>query len=264
MVQLLAAGRGVSGPVGRSLTAVRNLPESIFALFWATMVQVNIRRIGLIVIAIGVGAVAAILLTRTFQAPSQNNHRIARQFVLNYTLSRIDDPIIVLGDSIVEASTLPRSACGHDIINAGLNGASTTSDLGKWLTAALAGKRAAAIIVALGTNDALTNAPDKKAFTNRYAALLGDLSKLTTHLAVLAIPPVEVRERLTADMQQEIMPNIDQLNAALPDIAKRAGATFLPLPDMPSPHTIDGVHLDANGYRIWDKAVMQGVTLVCG
>ena len=228
------------------------------------MADVNLRRIGLIVAAIGIAAVAAILLTRTFQAPSQNNHRIARQFVLHYTLSRMDDPIVVLGDSIVEASTLPRSACGHDIVNAGLNGASTASDLGKWLTDALAGKRAAAIIVALGTNDALTNAPNEKAFADHYRILLGDLSKLTTHLAVLAIPPVEVRERLTAEMQKEVTPTIDAFNAALPEIAKRAGATFLPLPEMPSPHTIDGVHLDANGYRVWDKAVMQGVALVCG
>ena len=228
------------------------------------MAKVNLRRIGLIALAIGMTVAAAILLMRTFQAPSQNNHRVARQFVLNYTLSRVDDPIVVLGDSIVEASMLPRSACGHPIINAGLNGASSTSDLGAWLKGALAGKRAAAIIVALGTNDALTSALDEAAFAKRYAALLGGLSELTSHLAVLAIPAVEIRERLTADMEKEIKPNIDRLNAALPEIARRANATFLPLPDMPSPHTIDGVHLDADGYRVWDKAVMDGTALVCG
>jgi lysophospholipase L1-like esterase len=228
------------------------------------MAKVNLRRIGLFVLAIGMTVAATILLMRTFRAPSQNNHRVARQFVLNYTLSRFDDPIIVLGDSIVEASMLPRSACGHPIINAGLNGASSTSDLGAWLKAALAGKRAAAIVVALGTNDALTSALNEAAFAERYGALLGGLSELTSHLAVLAIPPVEVRERLTAEMEKEIKPNIDKLNAALPGIARRANATFLPLPAMPTPHTIDGVHLDANGYQVWDKAVMQGVILACG
>jgi len=228
------------------------------------MADANLRRIGLIALAIGVFAVAAMLLTRKYNAPAVVDHRRARQQVLYYTLSRINDPIIVLGDSIVEASTLPRSACGHEIVNAGLNGASTASGLGNWLAAAMADKRAAAIIVALGTNDALTISPDEKAFEDRYGALLGDLSKLTTHLAVLAIPAVETRERLTADMQKEIMATIGKLNAVLPDIAKRANATFLVLPEMPSPHTIDGVHLDADGYRIWDKAVMQGTTLVCG
>jgi lysophospholipase L1-like esterase len=226
------------------------------------MADAKLRRIGLIALAVGVCVVAAMLLTRAYNAPAAVDHRRARQQVLYYTLSRIDDPIIVLGDSIVEASTLPRSACGHAIVNAGLNGASTTSDLGKWLAAALDNKRAAAIIVALGTNDALTNAPDEKAFDDRYAALLDDLSKLTTHLAVLAIPTVETRERLTADMQKEIMTAIDKFNAVLPDIAKRASATFLPLPEIPSPHTIDGVHLNADGYRVWDKAVVQGTALV--
>ena len=228
------------------------------------MADVNLRRIGLIALAIGVCAVAGMLLIRAHNAPVAVDHRRARQQVLYYTLSRVDDPIIVLGDSIVEASTLPRSACGHPIVNAGLNGASTASDLGNWLAAALANKRAAAIIVALGTNDALINSPDEKAFEQRYGALLGDLSKLTTHLAVLAIPAIEVRERLTAEMQEEIMPSIDRLNAVLPDIAKRANATLLPLLDMPAPHTIDGVHLNGAGYRVWDKAIMQGTGPVCG
>jgi lysophospholipase L1-like esterase len=226
------------------------------------MTDGTLRRIGLIALAVGVCSIAAILLTRTHNAPAAD-HRRERQQVLYYTLSRIDDPIIVLGDSIVESSTLPRSACGHAIVNAGLNGASTASDLGTWLAAALADKRAAAIIVALGTNDALTSAPSEKAFEERYAALLGELSGLTKHLAVLAIPAVETRERVTAQMQKEIMASIDRLNAVLPDVAKRANATFLPLPEMPSPHTIDGVHLDAGGYRVWDKAIMGGAASVC-
>ena len=228
------------------------------------MSDANLTRSGLIALSIGVCAIAAILLMRTFNEPATVDHRRARQQVLYYTLSRIDDPIIVLGDSIVEASSLPRNACGHEIVNAGLNGASTASDLGTWLAAALASKRAATIVVALGTNDALTNSPDQRSFADRYAALLSGLSKLTPHLAVLTIPPVEARERVTADMQKEITANIDKLNAVLPDIAKRANAAFLPLLDMPSPHTIDGVHLDASGYRVWDKAVMQGAALACG
>lgn len=261
MVQLVAAWRGLSGAV---TGPAGNLPESIFVLFWAIMADANLRRIGLVALAIGVCAVAAILLMRMYRAPAPVDHRRARQEVLYYTLSRTDDPIIVLGDSNAEASTLPRSACGHAIINAGLNGASTASDLGTWLAAVLANKRAAAIIVALGTNDALMVSPSEQAFVERYAALLGELSKLTTHLAILGIPPVEARERVTVDMAKEIMADIDKLNAALPDIAKRTNATFLPLSDMPSPHTIDGVHLDANGYQVWDKAIMQGAALVCG
>ena len=56
-----------------------------------------------------------------------DNHRTTRQFVLRLTLERVVDPIIILGDSIVEASTPPRSLCGHAIINAGVGGTSTGS-----------------------------------------------------------------------------------------------------------------------------------------
>ena len=178
-------------------------------------------RLGLAVFAFVAAASAGYLLARAHYMPLPGaEHRIARQLVLHYTLSRVDDPIIVLGDSIVEASTLPRSACGHAIVNAGLSGASTASDLGGWLTPALANKRAFAIIVSLGTNDALTATPiSKQAFEARYASLLNELSKLTPHLFVVEIPPVETRERLTEDMQKEAM-------ATIRDFRSSCGSSF--------------------------------------
>ena len=221
-------------------------------------------RLGLIVFAIALLAVAATLLVRAYNAPARDEHRQIRQLILYYTLSRVDDPIIVLGDSIVEASILPKSSCGRPIINAGLNGASTASDLGSWLARALADKPAASIIVSLGVNDALVPAPiSKQVFEDRYAALLGELSKLTSHLFVLGIAPVETRERMTADMQKEVMATLDGFNSVLPGLAVRTNATFLSLPVMPSPHTIDGVHLNADGYLAWDRAVMAGVAKTC-
>ena len=110
-------------------------------------------RIGPVILAIG--AMAAFFW---WSRPQQivEPHRTIRQFMVYLTLSRFDDPVIVLGDSNVEASTLPRSLCNHAVVNAGLNGASTASDLGTWLAEALAGRRAAMIVVALGTNDALS------------------------------------------------------------------------------------------------------------
>ena len=90
----------------------------------------NRTRIGLAFLLIGV--VAAGFSYARKQSISES-HRQARQIILYFTLSRVDNPIIIVGDSIVEASTLPRELCGHAIVNAGLNGASTSSDLGNWL-----------------------------------------------------------------------------------------------------------------------------------
>ncbi len=222
----------------------------------------NWKRFSLVVLA---ACMLAALLAWARTREGADEHRRARQLVLYYTLGRINDPVIVIGDSLVEASTLPRSICGHAIVNAGLNGASSASDLGNWLVPALGGKRAALIVVSLGTNDALTSAPSgEQAFAERYGALLALLSKLSPRLAVLQIPPLEAQGRMTAKMRDEAMGTINLYNSVLPTLAGRNGAVFAALPAMPEAHTIDGVHLNAEGYQAWDKAVMQAAAAVCG
>jgi lysophospholipase L1-like esterase len=217
-------------------------------------------RIGLAVLLIGALAAGLSFFRKEATVVS---HRQARQLVLHYTLSGVEAPIILVGDSITEASTLPRALCGHPIVNAGLNGASTASDLGTWLIEALDGKRAAAIVVSLGTNDALTSRSAQQ-FETSYTALLAQLSEITNHLAVLAIPAIDVQGRMTAELQAEAMRGINDLNAVLPALAAKGGATFIALPPMQKPHTIDGVHLNAAGYAAWDEAILQGVSTICG
>ena len=207
--------------------------------------------------------IAAALVVWGMPAKVIDEHRHTRQLMLHFTFERLEDPVIVVGDSLVEASTLPRSICGHPVVNAGLNAASTASDLGNWLAVALGGKRAAMIVVALGTNDALV-AASRQQFSDRYGALLEQLSKLSPRLVALAIPPVEARLRMTVELRDQANKAIGELNAVLPDLAARHGAAFAPLPDMPTPHTVDGVHLDAEGYLVWDKAIMQAAAGVCG
>lgn len=219
----------------------------------------NLARLSIAVLVVGVLLAAYSFLRK--ESPIET-HRHTRQVILHYTFSRSDHPIIVLGDSITEASTLPRSVCDRALVNAGLDGASTVSDLGNWLNDVLDGKRATAILVALGTNDALQGR-DQKEFEANYASLLAKLKGSTDHLAVLAIPSIEVRGSMTPAYQAETMARIDAFNAALPDVATKGGATFVALPPMSAPHTIDGVHLDAAGYAMWDAAVLKGVSSAC-
>jgi len=220
----------------------------------------NRARVGLAVLLVGALAAGFTFLRKQAIADS---HRQARQLILHYTLSRVDDPIILLGDSITEASTLPREFCGHRIVNAGLNGASTASGLGPWLIDALDGRRAAAIVVSLGTNDAL-KARSTQEFATSYIELLTQLAKTTDHLAILAIPGIDVRGGVTAEMQAAAKARIDGFNAALPLLAAKGGAGFIDLGELPTPHTIDGVHLDAAGYSAWEQAIFKGVSTLCG
>ncbi|CAL78932.1 hypothetical protein; putative exported protein [Bradyrhizobium sp. ORS 278] len=222
-------------------------------------------RLGFVLFAVIVAAAATFVLVRRSAAPSGSDHRTVRQLVVHYNLlSRPDDPIIVLGDSIVEAATLPASACGHPIVNAGLGGAGTRSDLAGWLKPALGPKRPFAIIVSLGVNDALSAKPDSsQAFAGRFEALLRELTTLTTRLFVIEFPPVEARGPFTAAMEKTAMASITGYRTALPDLAKRAGATFVPLPPMDAPFTLEGIHLNAAGYRSWDQAIQQAIELAC-
>jgi lysophospholipase L1-like esterase len=219
----------------------------------------NRTRIGLAVLLIGALALGYSLLSKQI---TDDSHRQARQLVVHYTAKRFDSPIVVLGDSISEASTLPRMLCGHPIVNAGLNGASTASDLGTWLIEALDGKQPAAIVVSLGTNDAL-KARSAQQFQANYGALLAQLAKQTPHLFVLAIPPIEVLGRVTVELQTQVTGRIADLNAVLPELAAKNGATFIALPSMPTPHTIDGVHLDGAGYAVWEQAILEKVSGAC-
>ena len=225
----------------------------------------NGSRLSITVLAVAVLAIGAVLAGVSFFRPNTivDTHRHTRQVILHYTLSRAEQPIIVLGDSITEASTLPRSFCDHPLVNAGLDGASTASDLGTWLKDVLNGRQAAAILVALGTNDALQGR-DQQEFEANYRSLLAELKGTTGHLAVLGIPSLEVRGRMLAEYQAATMRRIESFNAALPGLAEKAGASFAALPPMGAPHTIDGIHLDAAGYEVWDAAVLKGVSGACG
>jgi lysophospholipase L1-like esterase len=182
-------------------------------------------------------------------------HAITRQFIIQSTLLRFDDAIIVLGDSIVEASTLPRSLCGHAIVNAGIGGASTASNLGSTLSEALGTKRAALVVVSLGTNDAaIPNTLER--YRSNYRSLLTALAALTPRRAIAAIPSPEAG---LAAAKKVSFGAIDSYNAILPQLAEEALATFIPLPAMPEHHTFDGIHLNAAGYEVWDKAILQGI-----
>jgi lysophospholipase L1-like esterase len=184
-----------------------------------------------------------------------DSHRPTRQLMISLTLARLDDAIIVLGDSIVEASTLPRSLCGHPIVNAGVGGASTESELGAMLTQALGGKRAVMIVVALGINDVvIPNSVER--FGANYRALLAEVTALTPRAAIVAIPPPEAG---LGEAGKYSSATIDSYNAILPELAKEAGAGFIALPAMPEHHTIDGVHLNATGYAVWDRAILRGI-----
>jgi GDSL-like Lipase/Acylhydrolase family len=183
-----------------------------------------------------------------------DRHVTARQSVIQSTLGRVENAVVVLGDSIVEASTLPRSLCGHPIVNAGIGRASTESRLGSMLAESLDGKRAALIVVSLGTNDAVIPSSVER-YRSSYRALLTELAALAPRTAVVQIPSPEGGSEEAGKLRL----TIDSYNAILPGLAEQAGATFIALPAMPERYTLDGIHLNTAGYEIWDRAILRGI-----
>jgi lysophospholipase L1-like esterase len=110
-------------------------------------------------------------------------------------------------------------------------------------------------VVSLGSNDAAV--PDNVAqYSSNYRALLANLVALTPRIAIAAIPPPEPGLEEAKKVSGAV---IDSYNAVLPALAERAHASFIALPPMPAQHTIDGIHLNAAGYEVWDKAIMGGI-----
>jgi hypothetical protein len=208
-----------------------------------------------------IGFVAACALAAWPRKPAVlDTHAATRQLIIASTLARVDDAVVVLGDSIVEASTLPRSKCGHPIVNAGMAGASTDSNLGSLLTRSLGDKRAALVVVALGTNDAVI-ANSVERYRSNYRALLGTIAASTPRAAILAIPQPEAGFE---DANKVHAALIDSYNAILPELAQEVGAVFVSLPAMPERHTLDGIHLNMAGYEVWDRAILGGIeSIVC-
>jgi lysophospholipase L1-like esterase len=187
-----------------------------------------------------------------------DSHGPTRQLIISSTLARFDDPIVVLGDSIVEASTLPRSWCGHAVVNAGIGGTSTASGLEEILKASLGGKRAALVVVSLGSNDAAVPLSVER-YRSNYLALLTTVATLTPRVAIMAIPSPEPG-LLEANKVTGVV--VDSYNAVLPRLAEEAGAAFIALSAMPEHHTLDGIHLNGAGYAIWDEAILAGIEAV--
>src|SRR5260221_3854645 len=125
-------------------------------------------------------------------------HQEVRDFIIRSQTARAGSaPVIVVGDSITEASELPSTLCEISVINAGIGGADTTHDFAFTLRRGLDGRRARLIVVALGSND--VGATD---FSTRYLAALEHLKPYADAMLLVNIPPQAAAS--VGGMNQEI------------------------------------------------------------
>jgi lysophospholipase L1-like esterase len=187
--------------------------------------------------------------------PKGQNPAPPRPLLIKAALKDASDPVVILGDGIVERATLPRSICGRPVINAGIAGSTTASNLDAMLIKVLGSKQAAMIVVSIGVDDAAIPL-SAESYKANYLTLLKALKTTTSRLAVASVTSIETAPS-QSDQTKSVA--IDSYNAVLPVIAQDANATLLVIPPMPAKHTVDGLHLNADGYAIWNKALLGGV-----
>jgi lysophospholipase L1-like esterase len=155
---------------------------------------------------------------------------------------------LVAGDSITERAHLPDKICGHPLINAGIGGLDVSayheafSEIGVF--------RVSAIVVALGTNDA--RAGHARDFADQYESLLRAMSPHSPRLFLAGLPPIENGEFSSLFDQAAHT----KINLEIHEIARRTLRPFINFASATAGAraTMDGVHLNADGYRHWLNA----------
>jgi lysophospholipase L1-like esterase len=202
-----------------------------------------------------IGIIASLLLCIWLAWPKGDGGTPPRPIMIKSALKDANEPIVVLGDSIVRQAALPRMLCKRPVINAGIDGSTTSSGLDGMLKKAIGTKQAAMIVVSLGINDAERN-DSAETYKQNYTALLAGLKGISPRLAVTSVTPLEAGK---PEIGHRTQPLIDTYNAVLTDIGGSANASVITVPAMPAGFSTDGVHLGAAGYAIWDKAVRTGI-----
>lgn len=203
-----------------------------------------------------IGIIASLLLCVWLVWPKGESNTPPRPLMIKSALKDAKDPIIVLGDSIVQRAALPHTLCKRPVINAGIDGSTASSGLGGMLKKAMGDRKAALIVVSLGINDA-ENMDSVDAYKKNYGALLSSLKTMTSRLSLAAVTGLEIGK---PDVGHRTQQAIDGYNAALPEIAREADASVITIPAMTAGFTTDGIHLSADGYAVWTKAISDGIT----
>ena len=167
------------------------------------------------------------------------DHKDVRQFTIRAALNGLENPIVVIGDSITEMARLPETIGEKPVVNGGIGGAAI-ADFETLAPDLLIDAKPSLIVVALGVNNA-----GSRTIQRDYAALLFRLKKLAPRLLAIAVPPID---------------GSDLINAQIRAAADSEGVQFV---EMPEASTMpDRIHLNADGYRKWTPALVAAIAKI--
>jgi lysophospholipase L1-like esterase len=191
-------------------------------------------------------------------------HVDVRKFIIWSKLLGATEPVVVFGDSIVEASDLPQSICGHTVVNAGISGTAIAYFVPNAVRL-LYDAKPSLVVLAVGINDASRGKQGDRVepFREAYAATLRSLSAFP--VAVATITPIGPDASNVSDAHL-----VDRFNDVIRQLAN--GRMLVDLhkaltrnSTIDGIHLNDGIHLSGDGYKLWNAEVVDfiGRTLGC-
>jgi lysophospholipase L1-like esterase len=181
-------------------------------------------------------------------------HADVRREIIRQQVARATNPIIIVGDSIVEAATLPAFLCGHPVVNAGIGGA-TVTDFRLAGTDFLGKSKPSLVVIALGMNDAL----------GQSASFAGDMGSFlamvrTTSPDILGFGITDTENGALVKDSARTNQIIAAENADYSDIMNSTEQRFAMPPPFHAHHTIDGVHLNGSAYDAWLAELVAAIS----
>jgi lysophospholipase L1-like esterase len=184
----------------------------------------------------------------------------ARFFAVQAAIHNSQHPVIIFGDSIVQGAALPSEVCGLPLVNAGVRGAGIGYFL-RHSARLLGSSQPKLIVLAVGMNNAAAKESRQVDFESRYERVVASLASKAPVVVATVTPIKEGYFVSKYGYDPQIVPALNRTILSAPNIravidlnAPLSGANF----------TIDGVHLNADGYALWTDAVLRGVESALG
>jgi hypothetical protein len=198
---------------------------------------------------------------QTNTQPKKPSHRSVRQGM--FALSQIDTAsVVMLGDSLTEGAQWAEITGCYFVANRGIGGDDSAGVLRR--LDEVVNLKPAAVFLMVGVNDVASSVPTDRIVDN-VQQILERLLKSSARVYLTLVLPV------AQSFTRKINPKIDELNAAYVKLAKETQVQLVDFRAetrnedgfLRDDFSRDGIHLTAEGYRVWRDAVLPLVQKHC-
>jgi hypothetical protein len=193
----------------------------------------------------------------TGNVDSRKSPKFEERYSLFTKLAPLNNPIVFLGDSLIERCEWRELMQNQKIVNRGISGDTTSGVLDR--LSEITSRKPEAIFIMIGIND-ISNKDTKNTVKN-YRNMLSEIKRtsLNTKIYIQSVLPVNNTKYPNINNQEVIA-----LNDELKLLAKEENVVYIDLypsftvnDQLDEKYTLDGIHLNGAGYLIWRDALSK-------